>query len=139
MNRFTTFLLALGWAGAALAQNSKVSHEFGNTNSGGTVDIIVKFKSDPSDDVRDERHQKVVRRGGQYKSTHHIIRSASYRLNANQLADLASDPEVESISPDHPIHSMGVLTSGEGSQTNNGSSSSIMTSGAFSRRSSLQV
>lgn len=132
MNRLTTFFLALGCAGAAWAQSSKLSPEFGNTNSKGAVNIIVKFKSDPSDNVGDERHQKVIRLGGQFRSTQHIIKSASYRLNANQLAGLANDPDVEFISPDHPISSLGVLINGEGSPTSTGSANAMMSSSAFS-------
>jgi serine protease AprX len=97
----------------------------------GAVDIIVKYKSDPSDDATDRHHQNVIRRGGQYKSTHHIIHSASYRLNANQLADLANDPDVEFISPDHPLSSLDVLTSGEGWSTTQGLSFSSMMTSSF--------
>ena len=135
MNRFTTLLLAFGCAGVALAQNSKLSHEFGIVNSRGIVDVIVKFKTDPSDDPGDEQHQRVIRGGGQLKFTHHEIRSASYRLNANQLADLANDPDVEFISPDHPISSLGVLTTGEGSASGGGTPALLMNFNSSSNRS----
>ncbi len=121
MIRSTSLVLTLCSAGALFAQQpSKISHEFGAAGSRGFVDVIVKYKSDPSDDPGDARHQKLIRRGGQYKATHHIIHSASYRLNASQLADLANDPDVEFVSPDHPLSSLGVLTSGDGTSNNSG-------------------
>jgi serine protease AprX len=134
MKTLTSFSLVLAMACAASAQNSKLSHEFGGSN--GAVDIIVKYKSDPGDDVTDRHHQNVIRRGGQYKSTHHIIHAASYRLNANQLTDLANDPDVEYISPDHPLRSLDVLTSGEGTTTMQGLSFSSLMTSSFSNSSS---
>jgi serine protease AprX len=103
-----------------------LSHEFGSASSGAAVDVIVKFRSDPSDDPRDERHQKLIRGGGQFRAAHHSIQSASYRLNAHQLADLANDPDVEFISPDHPISSLGVLTTGEGTSPSAGLGNLLM-------------
>ena len=134
MKRTTSFFLALGLAGALFAQQSKVSPEFGSTNSEGAVDIIVKYKTDPGDDPSDRRHQKVIKLGGHYKSTHHIIQSASYRLNPNQLSALAKDPDVEFISPDHPLSSLDVLISGESTMPQ-GSSAMMMSS--FSASSSF--
>ncbi len=111
--RSTSLVLTLCLAGALFAQQpSKISHEIGQAGSRGVVDVIVKYKTDPSDDPADPHHQKLIRRGGQFKATHHIIHSASYRLNASQLADLASDPDVEFVSPDHPLSSLGVMTPG---------------------------
>src|SRR5579862_5449751 len=102
MTRLASFFLTLTLSGAAFAQSSKLSHEFADAPRSAVVDVIVKYKTDPADDARDQHHQKVISRGGQYKSTQHIIRSASYRVSADQLADLANDPEVEFVSPDHP-------------------------------------
>jgi hypothetical protein len=93
MNRVhILLLLILAWAISAHAQNLKLSNEFANANSMGAVDIIVKFKIDPTEDPNDLHHQKLIQRGGILKTVHHIIRSASYRIDADQLADLANDP-----------------------------------------------
>ncbi len=135
MIRSTSLVLTLCSAGALFAQQpSKISHEFGAAGSRGVVDVIVKYKSDPSDDPGDARHQKLIRRGGQYKATHHIIHSASYRLNASQLADLANDPDVEFVSPDHSLNALDVLTSGDGTSTTSGSGlgSSLMSASSMS-------
>jgi serine protease AprX len=137
MKRSTSLVLALWLTAAAFAQQStKLSHEFADAKSTGAVDIIVKYKSDPGDDASDRHHQKVIRRGGQYKATHHIIHAASYRLNASQLTDLANDPDVVYISPDHPISSLGVLTSGDGSGSSQGPGVSSLMASSLSINSS---
>ena len=139
MRQFPSFFLTLIWASGAFAQSPRLSHEFANAK--GAVDVIVKYKSAPADDPSDPHHQKIIGRGGVYKSTQHIIRSASYRLNAEQLADLANDPEVEYVSPDHPLSALSstsVLGSGEGTPASSGGSapSSIITMGINSSSSS---
>src|SRR5271170_6881891 len=91
------FVLTLILTGSSFAQSPKLSREFEHASSSRLVDVIVKYKSDPGDDPSDPHHQKLIQRGGIYKSTQHIIQSASYRLNVEQLVDLANDPEVEFV------------------------------------------
>src|SRR5579863_2032701 len=135
MKRLISTLITLALAASSYAQSHKLSREFRSANAAGDVDIIVKYKSDPADAPADARHQRIISRGGVYKSTQHIIRSASYRVNAEQLAELANDPEVEFISPDHPLKALGsgsVLGSGEGTPTSTGGSTSFLGSGTLS-------
>src|SRR5277367_4116364 len=97
-------------AGAAPAD--KMSGELGGQHTTRMVDVIVKYHSTPTA----VQHQRVVELGGIYRGTHDIIQSASYRIPAEQLYELANDPTVEHVSLDHPVQALDVdatpLTSG---------------------------
>ena len=107
MNPYKTalpVLLLLASIGSVLGQ--KLSPDLVGPRASESVDVIVQYKSVPTA----EQHQRVVNRGGILKATHPMIQSASYRISAAELAELASDPDVAHVSLDHPLHALDVTS-----------------------------
>ena len=67
------------------------------------VDVIVQYRSTPTA----AHHNRVMARGGQLKHNLGLIRGAHYSIPADQLNELATDPDVEHISVDHELRSTG--------------------------------
>ena len=112
MKNFKNLLIITAFAGSCFGQASKLASRSCRRQSrrrrGRHREVQI--------DSRETQHQKIVGNGGVYKFTHRIIQAASYRVHGHQLADLANDPDVEFVSLDHPISSLGILTGAKGRQ-----------------------
>ena len=108
--------------GMALGQNS--SNQTGNhgriaselsgllskahqgTAQGQTVNVIVQYRQVPK-----ASHYATMRgRGGKLHAKLHMIKSAAFTIPVSALAALEADPEVVSVSIDHPMNVMDDLT-----------------------------
>ena len=69
----------------------------GNTD---TVDVIVRFKPSP-DQVG---HRRFAAHGALRRSSLKLVGAEVYTVNTRDLALLATDPQVEHFSIDHPLH-----------------------------------
>ena len=97
---FGVLVALLASASLTFGQNRKVSPAFAGKNPNALVNVIIQYKQTPQ-----QRHfDAVAQRGGSHLGTFNFVRSASYAVPANALADLANDPDVAYISPDHPLH-----------------------------------
>jgi serine protease AprX len=78
---------------------SKFSPELENVESAGAIDVIVQYRQNPTD----VQHQRVLSRGGELRRELSVIHAAHYSIPARELDALASDPDVEYISPDRAV------------------------------------
>ena len=62
----------------AYAGSSKIAQDLQNVDSNSTVDVIVQFKSPPTE----THHQKVRDRGGHHKADLGAVKGALYSLPA---------------------------------------------------------
>ena len=69
----------------------------GNPNA--VVDVIVQFQTP----VTATHHQKVIDRGGRLRKALEVVQGGLYSMPAGMLRDLAQDPEVYRISPNHNV------------------------------------
>ena len=113
-------LLATGLAFAAPpaarqnARSSKIASELsglltkakqGSANTQ-TVRVIVQYKNVPA-----KAHYSAMQsRGGRLHLQLHFIRGAAFTIPVNALAALEADPEVASVTIDHPLSGMDDLT-----------------------------
>lgn len=81
----------------------KLAPEFQEVDSNQMVDVIVKYKDEPSDFQR----SKATRRGRDMVRSLDIIVSHHYRIPASQLAELAEDPSVEFVHPNRAVQAAG--------------------------------
>ena len=81
------------------AASPKIATDLEKVDAGGTVDVIVQFGQTPTA----AHHRKITSRGGQLKTELGIVKGGHYSIPANQLAELASDPEVVYISPNRGV------------------------------------
>ena len=95
----TAVLLAVSAAGLN-ASDHKLSPELANVAPDASVDVIVKYRQAPTP----AHHSRIMARGGEFKQSLDIIRAAHYSIPGGQLEALSNDPDVESISPDHPVY-----------------------------------
>ena len=73
---------------------------------GQTVRVIVQYKHVPT-----QAHYSVMQgRGARLHARLHMIRSAAFTIPVSQLPALEADPEIESVSIDHPMNVMDDLT-----------------------------
>lgn len=73
---------------------------------GQTVKVIVQYKQVPT-----RAHYATMRgRGGRLQSKLHMIKSAAFTIPVSALAALEADPEVVSVTIDHPMNVMDDLT-----------------------------
>ncbi len=86
-----------------VSAHPKISNNLENLSPESTVDVIVQFKSTPTE----ANHNRVRAHGGMLKSRLDTVRAGSYRINASNLAALANDPDVEQIVPDYELHVSG--------------------------------
>jgi serine protease AprX len=102
---FSGRVLTVVWVGliglgAAYGAHPKVSPELDGVSGETAVDVIVTFKQIPTF----AQHAKILVRGGSVRRSLEVVRGGAYRISAAKLADLANDPDVEYISPDHAVH-----------------------------------
>jgi serine protease AprX len=71
-------------------------------NSTSPVKVIVRYKQVPSAATM----TRMQGMGGRLSNRLDLVRGASFSVPANALSALANDPEVESVSLDHPLKSM---------------------------------
>jgi len=83
----------------AVARTNKLSPELRKQSDGGSVNVIVQFKTSP----RARHHQKVLSRGGQLRQHLGLVKGGAYTVPATALADLAKDPEVAYVSLDRGL------------------------------------
>jgi serine protease AprX len=83
------------------AASQKISKELEQKQGSDKVDVIVQFDQMPSA----RHHEKILSRGGQINRDLGEFKGGAYSIPASALADLADDPEVVHISPDHPLRS----------------------------------
>src|SRR5579871_1385539 len=99
-----TILIAFSIVG--LQAESKLSPELVGIAPESRVDVIVQYQKPPT-----RAHEaRVVARGGEFKRGLEIIHAAHYSVAAKQLEALSRDPDVEFVSPDHPVFSTAVYT-----------------------------
>jgi serine protease AprX len=96
---FTILVVTCALASALTAGHPKISDDLEKVSPTARVDVIVRFKTQPTE----VQNGKVSRRGGLLKSTHKLIKSGTYSLDASQLTSLADDTDVEYIAPDRVI------------------------------------
>jgi len=86
--------------GTTYSQQSKPGHLPGS-NPNTPVNVIIQYKHPPSE----LHHRRVRRRGGFLLAELPAVRGAAYSVPAGVLTELANDPEVFHISPDHKLRS----------------------------------
>ena len=81
-------------------KHAKLSPELQSAPPTGNVDVIVQYKTTPS-----EQHlKKVTAKGAKLKRNLSVIHGAAFKgVPAGALAELAADPDVAYISPDRPL------------------------------------
>src|SRR5579871_56411 len=92
--------IALLTANLSQADSAKLSRELEGRQPDQIVDVIIQYKHVPTA----EHHARVAARGGELKHNLDIVRAAHYSVRAETLDTLANDPDVEFISPDHPLY-----------------------------------
>ncbi len=99
MRLIVSILTTLSIAGLGQAANHKLSAELQGIAPDAAVDVIVKYRQAPTA----AHHSRITARGGEFKQNLDIIGAAHYSIPAGELEALSDDPDVESISPDHPV------------------------------------
>jgi serine protease AprX len=109
--------MALGSASPSARQNGRVSNigselsgflakaKQGSAN-GKTVRVIVQYKHVPTS----VHYSTMKGRGARLHTTLHMIRGAAFTIPVSVLPALEADPEIESVTIDHPIAVMDDLT-----------------------------
>jgi serine protease AprX len=96
---FLILLMSLpAWAG----NNSKLSPELEGQSAGVNVDVIVQYRTQPTD----QHEARIQSHGGALKAHLHGVNGFAVSLPATSLAALSSDPDVKYISPDRPVTPM---------------------------------
>ena len=88
------------FASAASGQFAHVSQDLGSADPSSTVNVIVQYKQSPED----RHHARVRGLGGVLNSDLHVVKGDAYSMPARNVAILAADPDVTSISVDRKIH-----------------------------------
>src|SRR5678815_72016 len=83
----------------AFAASPKLARELKGRNAGDQLDVIVQYRSAPSQSHFDQVRSK----GGLLRRDLRDLKAAAFRVSGETLADLANDPNVLYISPDRPI------------------------------------
>ena len=98
--RMRIAILAFAAAGLAYGQHHpKISAELEGRDPKATVNVIIQYRQGAQ-----QRHVDAVsRKGGVHKSNLDVVNGAAYSVPAGALEELANDPEVEFISPDHKL------------------------------------
>lgn len=79
----------------------KVARELRQVKSGKAVDVIVQYKSDPTDD----QIGKVTSKGAVLKHKLSVVQGASFTsVSTETINHLAQDPDVAYVAPDRPVH-----------------------------------
>ncbi len=97
----TTVLILLTGAATAFA-GQKLAPELSNAMPGNTAQVIVVWKHVPDA----TQHGKVTQRGGELRRAFSYIPAGAYSVPAQNLHDLANDPDVVYIAPDRPVKGM---------------------------------
>ena len=97
--------LLLCSATAVWGGEEKLAKDLRRDNAPGNLDVIVRYKTTPSEKHR----QKIANRGGALKNQFDLIKSGHYSVPANMLRELANDPDVEYVSPNRPVGSHSVV------------------------------
>src|ERR1017187_5489596 len=93
-------IIGLLAAGIGFAAHPKLSPELEGIDAQKQVDVIITFTEAPTF----AHHAKILMRGGTVRRSLEVVKAGAYRLTAAKMAELADDPEVEYISPDHEVH-----------------------------------
>jgi len=75
---------------------------------GQTVRVIVQYRQVPSA----AHYAAMQSRGGRLHAKLHLIKGAAFTIPVSALAELEADPEVASVTIDHPLNLMDDLTDG---------------------------
>ena len=81
------------------SSSSKLAPELAGLDPDSSVDVIVKYKEQPTDFHR----SLATHRGASQVRSLDIINSQHYRMSASQAAELADDPSVEFVHPDRQV------------------------------------
>src|ERR1035441_10663471 len=95
-------LLTMITAAFGFAGNNKLSPDLQSASPDGQVDVIVHYKVQP----QARHHARVAQMGGTLKRTLEVVSSAAYTTPAARLQDVASDPDVDYITPDRRVQGM---------------------------------
>ena len=86
----------------SLQADPKLARDFDRIASDRKVDVIVQYKSNPSD----KHHEKFTKAGGKFKRKMDSLQTAVYSVTAGKLAQLSEEPDVAYITPDRPVKGM---------------------------------
>src|ERR1035441_742941 len=95
-------IIGLLAAGIGFAAHPKLSPELEGVDAQRQVDVIITFTQSPTF----AHHAKILMRGGTVRRSLEVVKAGAYRLTAAKLAELADDPDVEYISPDHAVQGL---------------------------------
>ena len=100
MRRFIRIaLLSVMTTGLMFSANSKVARDLTRPQPGTTVDVILRYKTPPT-----EKHVKKVKdRGGRCDKTLAVVKGLACKVSASSLDELAADPNVEYVGRDHEV------------------------------------
>src|SRR5579862_5882237 len=96
---FVVLMASLGIASLGFGQRLKLSPDFDGRDPQAQVKVIIQYKQAPTQSHIDA----VVRRGGRHLGTLGVVNGAVYSVAAQALPELANDPDVAYISPDHQV------------------------------------
>jgi serine protease AprX len=92
-------LLALGSLASFARPHPRVSRELNGLDPNSTVNVIVQYVRTP-----DKTHtDRIQGHGGRHRQNLDLVKGALVSIAAGKLADLADDPDVALISPDHVV------------------------------------
>src|SRR5579864_6367715 len=86
----------LAAASVAAAQHPKLSHELSALEADGPVDVIVQYKTTPTE----ANHLRMIAKGATHQRNLGVIKGAVYRISGRAAAQLADDPDVVYVAPD---------------------------------------
>src|SRR5579872_5019816 len=106
--------MAFGQAGQSARFKGRIAPELSDllakahrgSTQGQTVKVIVQYRRVPTS----AHYATMHGRGGRLQSKLHMIKSAAFTIPVSALAALESDPEVVSVTIDHPMNVMDDLT-----------------------------
>ena len=99
--RLSVLLLSfIGAAGLALAaSHPRIARDLEGLDPDSTVDVIVQYRQVPTRD----HISRAKQHGGRHSRTLELVNGAVFSMSPRGLADLANDPDVVMISPDHKV------------------------------------
>jgi serine protease AprX len=87
---------------AAFARQSNLAPDLSYQDPDASVDVIIQYKQPPTAAMQ----ERIIAAGGAFKAEFHSLNGALYSIRAQQLARLASDPDIVYISPDRKVRGL---------------------------------
>ena len=99
MKKVTSFVQALFLTCPLWAGHPKIHPDLAGVSPQEVVRVIVQYRDVPNQ----TKHDRVVNLGGSVHAQLELVRGHAVSLHAKELERLAADPDVESITLDHPV------------------------------------